>query len=221
MQSSLCAIQFLFHPVPGHLAVPWDKHGYRLLVKWWNLRRINIVLMRQGEGVGVESDQREWCQHKENGVNTKLQRFGQQLRMLSWCDSCGLHERASKRREVITPRPPCTWSIICNWGPGAVMDPQKIQRVLLGTAEGGMLNLGEKRFGSRWRGTMGSRAGHYVDLCRSIIGKGDWTQLLLAPRKEAGGRQMVAQWNAELSNSNSGLEKLAYRCGEVSVTWGM
>lgn len=73
------------------------------------------------------------------------------------------------------------------------MDPQKIQRVLLGTAEGGMLNLGEKRFGSRWRGTMGSRAGHYVDLCRSIIGKGDWTQLLLAPRKEAGGRQMVAQ----------------------------
>lgn len=52
------------------------------------------------------------------------------------------------------------------------MDPQKTQRVLLGTAEGGMLNLGEKRFGSRWRGAMGSRAGHYVDLCRSITGKG-------------------------------------------------
>lgn len=78
MQSSLCAIQFLFRPIPSHPAVPWDKHGYRLLVKW-NLRRINIVLRRQGEGVGVGSDGREWC-------HTKLQRFGQQLRMLSWCD---------------------------------------------------------------------------------------------------------------------------------------
>ena len=52
------------------------------------------------------------------------------------------------------------------------MDLQKTQRVLLGTAEGGMLNLGEKRFGSRRRRAMGSRTGHYVYLCKSITGKG-------------------------------------------------
>ena len=35
---------------------------------------------------------------------------------------------------------------------------------------------------------------------------------------DAAGRQMAAQWKAELSNSDSGLEELASRRGELSVT---
>lgn len=149
MQSSLCAIQFLFHPIPSHPAVPWDKHGYRLLVKW-NLRRINIVLRRQGGGCGCGGDGREWC-------HTKLQRFGQQLRMLSWCDIAANYVNEHPRGEW-------PWSLHGQPAPEASYvtedlaqswTPQKTQPVLLGTAEGRNAQLGEKRFGSRWRRAVG------------------------------------------------------------------
>ena len=85
MQSSLCAIQFLFRPIPSHPAVPWDKHGYRLLVKW-NLRRINIVLRRQGEGVGVgRRVELGGIEHLEETVETCHRRPRGRGFMYCWC----------------------------------------------------------------------------------------------------------------------------------------